>query len=220
MRTLNGWIGGLGGSAALTTGVIVAALTATGYVAFRGGGGLDLPAHLGPISVGHGGTESVPVEPAPRPQPISVGHVTVRPAAGLRSHAPGRRGGGPVRHKQRRVGATPPAPQSPGNGGGHQPPRAPSQPVGSQPTPAPAPGGGSGGGGGTGGHPLGDTVRSTTQQLGNTLTGTSQTLGNTVGAVSPPLGQTVDATGQLLGGTVTGAGQTVGNTLDTLLGAH
>jgi len=223
MRTLNGWIGGLGGSAALTAGVIAAALTATGYVAFHDGGGLHLPGKLGRISVGHDSTTSAPIPAAPRPQPIAVGRVVVHPQAGGPSHTQRHRAAGQPQpqRKPRRGGSTHPVPKSPAGGGGQ-----PTPPVASQPStapltsPPPSGGGGNGGGGGQSQHPLTDAVRNTTQQLGNTVGGTTQAVGDTLGSVSPALATTVTGTGQLLGDTLNGTGQTVGNTLDGLLGGH
>jgi hypothetical protein len=222
--TLRGWIHGLGGAAAVTIGVVAAALIAAGLTPFHGGDGhVTTSASPQRIRLGaQSGIGSAAVAATAR-QP------STRTSSPARGSTPQTRdladGSGPLSVNP--GGTQSPKPRVPAPGGGHDP----SAPVSGTPsTSAPAPGGGSpgkpggggGGGGGTGQQPgsLGGAVKNTTQQLGDTVNGATQTVGDTVGAISPVLGNTVKQTGPAVGDTVKGTGDVVAVTVDGLLGGR
>ena len=223
MLTLRGWIGGLGGAAAITVGVVIAALITAGLTAFHGGAShVNMPTKPHTLSLADRSGVGAAVSARSAAQHgthevSSIRHGTShRRTFALTGHS------GPVR--ERRGGAPAPtgtAPVSPGDGS-----RDSSSPTTSTPSPSvpsPGSGGGNPGGGGSTTQPpasLGGAVKNTTQQLGDTVNNTTQTLGDTVGAVSPVLGNTVKQTGPALGGTVKGTGDLVGNTVNGLLGGH
>jgi hypothetical protein len=218
--TLRGWIGGLGGAAAVTIGVVIAALIAAGLTAFHGGGGhVNIPATPHAVSLGDQGQISEAVSSSPG-EHQSTPKTSVPHGASQRRRTPTLSGhSGPVR--KRRGGTQTPAP---GGGGSHDS-SSPATGTPSPSAPSPGSGGGSsgGGGGGTTVQPpnsLGGAVKNTTDQLGDTVDNTTQAVGNTVGTVSPALGDTVKQTGPALGNTVKGTGDLVGNTVDGLLGGR
>ena len=219
MLTLRGWIHGLGGAAAITIGLVVAAPVVAGLTTFHGGDGhVKVPDPSQRIALGadSGMTKAVSASAGRRHSKTSSGA----------AHRPGpasrvlRGGAGPV--SVRHGGSRAPGQALPGSGEGSRNSSAPVDGVPSAGTPQP--GGGKPGGGG--GDPvqrpssLGGAVQNTTQQLGDTVNGVTQTVGNTVGAVSPALGNTVNQTGSTLNDTVKGTGDLVGHTLDGLLGGH
>ena len=227
MLNLRGWLGGLGGAAAVTIGVVAAALIVAGLTSLPGvQEHVRLPATRRHVALGGQSgitTAASSTSPARRSRPTST-------AAGGGTHADRRTlagGTGPmsVRHGETRT----PRPRVPGSNDGSRDSSSPAPGVS-----APAPGGGGspggdggnpGGGGGEGGGrrqpaSLGDAVKNTTQQLGDTVNGATQTVGDTVGAVSPVLGGTVKQAGPALGDTVKGTGDLVGNTVNGLLGGH
>jgi hypothetical protein len=224
--TLRGWIGGLGGAAAVTIGVVIAALIAAGLTAFHGGGShLNIPATPHTLALGDQGkvgTAAVSSSSAQHrtQKPFVRRSTSHRRTSALTGHS------GPVR--ERRGGAQAPAGRAPSApGGGSHDSTSPTTGTPSTSTPSPGSGGGNPGGGGGGGgttiqppSSLGGAVKNTTNQLGDTVNNTTQALGNTVGAVSPVLGDTVKQTGPALGDTVKGTGDLVGNTVDGLLGGH
>jgi hypothetical protein len=219
--TLRGWIHGLGGAAAITIGLVVAALVVAGLTAFHGGDGhVKVPDPSQRIALGadSGMTEAVSASAGRQHTRTSSGAAHGRKPA---SRVLAGTGGGPVsvRHGESRA----PAQSLPGPGEGSHNSSAPVDGAPSASTPQPGGGNpGSGGGGDPVQRPssLGGAVQNTTQQLGDTVNGVTQTVGNTVGAVSPALGNTVNQTGSALNDTVKGTGDVVGHTLDGLLGGH
>jgi hypothetical protein len=217
VRNLRGWIGGLGGAAALTVGVVAAALIAAGSTVFHGGDShISVPA--APKKLAIGSVEQIGAAASAASGSLTTSGSLGGRAVGRRQARAPRLPGvtGPVGEHRR--GAPAPVRRPPGPSGG-------GSVTSTSPAPAPpvsrSPGPGGGGGGGPSPQPapsLGGTVKNTTQQLGDTVNGATQAVGDTVSGVSPALGDTVKQTGPMVGNTVKGAGDLVGNTVDGLLG--
>jgi hypothetical protein len=220
--TLRGWIGGLGGAAAVTVGVVVAALIAAGLTTFHGGSShVTLPATAQKLALGSSQGQVAGALAAASPRRGTQTSSRRAPVTRTHGRKPALTGhSGPV--SQRRGGAQVPTPVAPVPGGSRDRTSSPATASPVPSTPAPGSGGGGNGGGGTVQQPpsLGNTVKNTTQQLGDTVNNTTQTLGDTVGAVSPVLGNSVKQTGPALGDTVKSTGDLVGNTVNGLLGGH
>jgi hypothetical protein len=229
MRTLQGWIGGLGGAVAITAGVVTAALMVTAVVAFHGGASkVKVPGGVGKVTLAQNGQDSGASGGAATKRTgtakasSSSSHTGAR-TRGSRAGSVGRSLGGHQR-RQRLGGGNPhaPVPQSPKHTADSPSSQAP---VSASPTTGPSPTPGGGGGNTTtpaprSSTPVGDTVRNTTDALGNTVGGATQTVGNTVGTVSPALGNTVNQVAPVLDNTVKNTGDAVGGALDGLLGGH
>jgi hypothetical protein len=218
-----GWIGGLGGAAALTGGIVLAALMATAIVGFHGGAPkLRAPGIEGKVALAQGGHQTGSTGTSAAAHAGST-QASTRNAARTRRSAARSLGHLDGHRQLRRRGGGTLAPTPEGTHHAESP--AGSAPPTSAPAAAP-PSNNPGGGGPTGGGdvtqrsstPVGDTVRNTTQALGDTLGGATQTVGNTVSTVSPALSNTVNQAAPVLDNTVKNTGDAVGGALDGLLG--